>query len=138
MLRKLGFVLIGTLTIAAAVWLVRLVTLDRDEYMRRESADVRQRAVRPDSEFLAHRPVTRSRYSAETSWEFRTAEAWADYGGWVKARMPPQYKLIPGDGRKPGLSFTRALEADAQQVEIEALAEGPPAQVRITFRSYAY
>lgn len=138
MVWRLVVVVLGILVIAAGASLVLFLTLDRDEYMRQESAAVQQRTVPPDSEFLGHRPVTRSRSSAVTSWEFRTAQGWVDYCNWVKAKMSPEYRFVSGENGKRRVSFRRTIDGDAQHVDVEALTDESPTRVRVTFRSYAY
>ena len=111
---------------------------DRDKYMNREAAALRERTVPPDAGAIYESGITRSASSATTYWEFDvTPPAWADYRDWAKTKMTPAYTLVPSKDGELAIQFTKSLEGDAHHVRTEPLTEGNSLRVRVTFQSYA-
>lgn len=105
--------------------------------IEREARALRELTVPPAARNLDVSSVERINSTGRVSWEFETTWSWEQYGEWVTERLEKRGHFAAAARGINRLNFLKLLAGDTHAVEVDALKPGPPALVRVVFRSWA-
>jgi hypothetical protein len=103
-----------------------------DEFVLRETADLRRRTIPPNADVLRAGDLARRPYAVEASWDFQTQLDWAEYAKSVEAKLSAGYRCTGATA--DALVFSRHQSGDAVCVRVERLSDGPPLRVRVIYQ----
>ncbi len=105
--------------------------------IERDARVLRELTIPPTARNLDVSSVERINSTARVSWEFETTWSWEQYAKWVTERLEKQGHFAAAARGIDRLNLLKLLAGDTHAVEVDALKPGPPASVRVVFRSWA-
>jgi hypothetical protein len=108
---------------------------DPDEYLKLQTQNLERSTIPPEAIVIQRTPVSRTDWSASTTWEFDTDWAWTRYSNWTQSKLVPEFTLVESANTK--LVFRKSLGGDSHMLEITAGQTHSRLRIRVDFVSHA-
>jgi hypothetical protein len=74
-------------------------------------------------------------WSSRATWRLNSSVSWDEYVQWVRKQLKGSFteKAVSSDR----IAFARNVGGDAQSLDVQLLATGPPTQIQFTFKTIA-
>jgi hypothetical protein len=100
-----------------------------------QADDLIKQTVPPNSEVFTRSAPTPSGSTETACWEFDTTWDSTQYGRWVRAQLPPQFRALDVNRRRS--VWVRVAQGDAEQLTIDLTPEADRVHVRVCFEAYS-
>lgn len=96
--------------------------------------ELRSRTLPADAEIVGEKPVTRTGYALEASWEFTTNMKLSEYFAWLRPRL---VGFTSKNESAPSAIYVSSTDGDNFAIVIEELASEPNLHLKVTWRASA-
>lgn len=90
-----------------------------EDYVQRTARVLEHRTIPPGAKVISRTGPHRHDSSAETSWEFETAQDWKDYRRWVGSQLAPDFAVVQSEDGK--FVLARRDAGDVHTLTIQAI-----------------